>query len=347
MELKNFLIGSLLGDGAFIQKTINHNTYAVFKHCEDQYEYLNWKFQYLSHHGLIREKSKGITKVIIKPGSCFGNYQQQYKFATKSSKDLNFIKALTEKDILSAFNKEILAVWILDDGSVGKSKNVKVSCGTKSLDFCKSIVDKINSEFGLEAYLYQHPVNSMKNSINFRASSYEDVKRMMLNYFPADLDIMVSKFNTDVDVNALKIQIKYFSDTITPLTYVGGDITSNWIDLRAAETVEMKAGEFKLIPLGVAMKLPRGYEAHVVPRSSTFKNFGIIQTNHCGIIDGSYCGPNDQWFFPAYAVRDTVINVNDRICQFRIMTNQPRIDFYESDLEDNANRGGHGSTGTN
>ena len=143
----------------------------------------------------------------------------------------------------------------------------------------------------------------------------------------------------------MEIQIKYFTDKIERLRYIDGK--SDWIDLRAAETIELKAGEFKLIPLGVAMKLPRGYEAHVVPRSSTFKNFGIIQTNHCGIIDGSYCGPNDQWFFPAYAVRDTVINVNDRICQFRIMTNQPRIDFYESDLEDNANRGGHGSTGTN
>jgi dUTP pyrophosphatase len=143
----------------------------------------------------------------------------------------------------------------------------------------------------------------------------------------------------------MEIQIKYFTDKIDRLCYIDGK--SDWIDLRAAETVEMKAGEFKLIPLGVAMKLPMGYEAHVVPRSSTFKNFGIIQTNHCGIIDGSYCGPNDQWFFPAYAIRDTVINVNDRICQFRIMTNQPRLDFYESDLEGNTNRGGHGSTGTN
>lgn len=143
----------------------------------------------------------------------------------------------------------------------------------------------------------------------------------------------------------MKIQIKYFTDKIDKLRYIEGK--SDWIDLRAAETVELKAGEFKLIPLGIAMQLPEGYEAHIVPRSSTFKNFGIIQTNSQGVIDESYCGANDQWFFPAYALRDTIINVNDRICQFRIMKHQPKIEFNESSLEDNADRGGHGSTGTN
>lgn len=142
-----------------------------------------------------------------------------------------------------------------------------------------------------------------------------------------------------------EIKIKYFTDKIDKLRYVDGK--SDWIDLRAAETIELKAGEFKLIPLGVAMALPKGYEAHVVPRSSTFKNFGVIQTNHMGVIDESYCGPNDQWFFPAKAERDTVIHVNDRICQFRIMEHQPKIEFCESNLENNADRGGHGSTGTN
>jgi len=140
-----------------------------------------------------------------------------------------------------------------------------------------------------------------------------------------------------------EIKIKYFSEEIEKLTYIGGK--SDWIDLRAAQRVEMKAGEFKLIPLGVAMALPEGYEAHVVPRSSTFKNFGVIQTNSMGIIDNSYCGPNDQWFFPAYALRDTVIEVNDRICQFRIMENQPELVFTEDSLEKNEDRGGHGSTG--
>lgn len=141
----------------------------------------------------------------------------------------------------------------------------------------------------------------------------------------------------------MEIKIKYFTDQIDRLCYVDGK--SDWIDLRAAETVELKAGEFKLIPLGVAMQLPIGYEVHVVPRSSTFKNFGIIQTNSQGVIDESYCGANDQWFFPAYALRDTVINVNDRICQFRIMEHQPKIKFTESSLDNNVDRGGHGSTG--
>ncbi len=139
------------------------------------------------------------------------------------------------------------------------------------------------------------------------------------------------------------ITIKYFTDKIEKLTYIDGK--SDWIDLRAAEDVALKAGEFKLIPLGVAMKLPQGYEAHVVPRSSTFKNFGIIQTNHCGIIDESYCGDNDQWYFPAYALRDTKIHVNDRICQFRIMEHQPTIQFEETEKLTGADRGGIGSTG--
>ena len=139
------------------------------------------------------------------------------------------------------------------------------------------------------------------------------------------------------------ITIKYFTDKIEKLTYIDGK--SDWIDLRAAEDVALKAGEFKLIPLGVAMKLPQGYEAHVVPRSSTFKNFGIIQTNHYGIIDESYCGDNDQWYFPAYALRDTEIHVNDRICQFRIMEHQPQIVFEETEKLTGKDRGGFGTTG--
>lgn len=139
------------------------------------------------------------------------------------------------------------------------------------------------------------------------------------------------------------IKIKYFTEEIERLAYIGGK--SDWIDLRAAKEVEMKAGEFKLIPLGIAMELPAGYEAHVVPRSSTFKNYGIIQTNSMGIIDETYCGDNDQWFFPAYALRDTVIHVNDRICQFRIMEHQPAFEFTAVDMLTNEDRGGHGSTG--
>ncbi len=139
------------------------------------------------------------------------------------------------------------------------------------------------------------------------------------------------------------IRIKYFTDKIEKLTYIDGK--SDWIDLRAAEDVVLQKGEFKLIPLGVAMELPEGYEAHIVPRSSTFKNFGIIQTNHQGVVDGSYCGDNDQWYMPAYALRDTEIHVNDRICQFRIMKNQPAIVFDEVEHLDHEDRGGIGSTG--
>ncbi len=139
------------------------------------------------------------------------------------------------------------------------------------------------------------------------------------------------------------IKIKYISDQVEKLRYI--DNKSDWIDLRASEKLEIKAGEFKLIPLGIAMELPVGYEAHVVPRSSTFKNFGIIQTNSMGIIDETYCGDNDQWFFPALAMRDTTININDRICQFRIVEHQPKIEFAEVDSLGNQDRGGHGSTG--
>lgn len=139
------------------------------------------------------------------------------------------------------------------------------------------------------------------------------------------------------------INIEYLTDSIDKLTYIDGK--SDWIDLRAAETVDMEPMEFKLIPLGIAMQLPAGYEAHVIPRSSTFKNFGIIQANSMGLIDESYCGDNDQWYFPAIALRKTTIRTNDRICQFRIVKHQPQIEFREVDNLNNESRGGIGSTG--
>ena len=141
------------------------------------------------------------------------------------------------------------------------------------------------------------------------------------------------------------IKIKYFSDEIERLDYIDGK--SDWIDMRASEEVTLKAGEFKLIPLGVAMQLPKGYEAHLVPRSSTFKTWGIIQTNSMGVVDCSYCGENDMWRMPVYATRDTQIHINDRIAQFRIVKNQPQIDFVEVESLGNDDRGGFGSTGKN
>jgi dUTP pyrophosphatase len=139
------------------------------------------------------------------------------------------------------------------------------------------------------------------------------------------------------------IRIKYFDNEIDKIKNI--ENKSDWYDLRAAETVSLKAGDFKLIPLGVGMILPDGYEANIVPRSSTFKNYGIIQTNSFAVIDNSYSGDNDQWFLPVYATRDIVINKNDRICQFRINKKQPNFDIEEVEHLGTNNRGGFGSTG--
>ena len=142
-------------------------------------------------------------------------------------------------------------------------------------------------------------------------------------------------------MNVKTIKIKYFTD----IEHIEKISQGDWIDLRAAETVSLSKGEFKLISLGVGMILPDEYEAHIVPRSSTFKKFHIIQTNHMGIIDNSYCGEHDEWKFPALAVEDTIINKNDRICQFRIVKKQPEIVFEQVEKLSDTSRGGFGSTG--
>lgn len=138
-----------------------------------------------------------------------------------------------------------------------------------------------------------------------------------------------------------RIRVKYLADIDKIEKISKGD----WIDLRCAVDTELKAGEYKLIPLGIAMELPSGYEAIVVPRSSTFKNYGVLLANSLGIIDESYRGDNDEWRFLAYAVKDTVIPKNERICQFRIIRHQPTLEFEEVDCLGNENRGGIGSTG--
>ena len=138
------------------------------------------------------------------------------------------------------------------------------------------------------------------------------------------------------------IKIKYLRDIQKIEKIDVGD----WIDLRAAEDVTMQAGEYRMIPLGVAMELPKGYEALVAPRSSTFKKYGVILTNSIGVIDESYKGDNDEWNFLAFALRDTVIHKNERICQFRIIKHQPLIHLIEVDTLGNSDRGGIGSTGT-
>ena len=141
----------------------------------------------------------------------------------------------------------------------------------------------------------------------------------------------------------LTIKIKYLSDKIDELRYIDGK--SDWIDLRSAVDIILKAGEHAIIPLGVAMIIPEGFEAHIAPRSSTFKNYGILQTNSVGVIDNSYCGDNDEWKLSVYATRDCEIHANDRIAQFRIIENQPKIRFKKTDHLSDINRGGFGSTG--
>lgn len=137
------------------------------------------------------------------------------------------------------------------------------------------------------------------------------------------------------------VKIKYLRDIQKIERFNVGD----WIDLRAAEDINMETGEFKMIPLGVAMELPKGYEALVAPRSSTFKKYGIILANSIGIIDESYKGDGDEWHFPAYALRGTFIRKNERICQFRIIQHQPLIHLQEVESLGNEDRGGLGSTG--
>lgn len=141
----------------------------------------------------------------------------------------------------------------------------------------------------------------------------------------------------------MQIKVKYLNKEITKLQKID---KGDWIDLRSAVNIDMKAGEFKLIPLGVAIELPEGYEAYIVPRSSTYKNFGIIQTNSPGIVDESYKGDNDQWLMAAYALRDTQIKFDDRVCQFRIQKKMPEIEILEVESLGNEDRSGFGSTGT-
>ena len=161
-----------------------------------------------------------------------------------------------------------------------------------------------------------------------------------------DLNDRIIKFNKELMdrlyPTELEIKIKYFDREIEKIQKIS---KGDWIDLRCAERVELKAGEYKLLRLGVGMILPDGYEAHVLPRSSTPSKFGIIMANSMGVIDNSYSGDADEWRFPAVAIRDTVIEKGDRIAQFRIMKNQPQIIFEEVEHLNEVSRGGIGSTG--
>ena len=132
----------------------------------------------------------------------------------------------------------------------------------------------------------------------------------------------------------MQIKIRYHNPNLNKIEKIDN---GDWVDLRAAEDVEMKPGDFKIISLGVSMELPDGYEANIVPRSSTYKKFGLLQTNSFGVIDNSYSGDDDVWGFPAYAPHGASIHVNDRICQFRINKRQPEVDIIEVEHLGNIN----------
>lgn len=139
------------------------------------------------------------------------------------------------------------------------------------------------------------------------------------------------------------IQIKYHDPNMPKLEFIDGK--SDWIDLRARYGGKFKAGDFAVIDLGVSMKLPDGYEAHMAPRSSSFKNYHFIQTNGVAVIDNSFSSDNDVWKLPCYFVQDSVINPYDRICQFRIMKKMGDIEFDEVLTLGNNERGSFGSSG--
>ena len=180
-------------------------------------------------------------------------------------------------------------------------------------------------------------INELKNFLNEVKWEYDE------KILDESSKLQLEKLMEDIGLidNSKTIRIKYFGDT----EHIGKINKGDWIDLRSSGTVELKAGEFKLIPLGIGMILPDGYEANIVPRSSTFKNYGILQTNSFAVIDNSYSGDNDMWMLPVYATRDTVINKNDRICQFRINKKQPTLKFDIVEHLNENDRGGFGSTG--
>lgn len=202
--------------------------------------------------------------------------------------------------------------------------------------------------------------NGVKRNPNYgdviRNMSNEKLASLVINLF-GENDIcykdLLEKLDGEVK-RKVKVKIKYADPEMEKLRYIDGK--SDWIDLRADENVFIEEGTYKRVSLGVAMQLPAGYEAHIVPRSSSFETFGIISTNHTGIVDESYCGDTDYWNFPAYCLhgkdivngkRGTQIHKGDRICQFRIMEHQPIIEFEECDSLGNKSRGGFGSTGKN
>lgn len=199
----------------------------------------------------------------------------------------------------------------------------------------EKMIKKLNAECEKYSFCIGCPIRG--NCSDFTITSKKKLKKYMLKM---GLKIKTGK---TIKIKTQKtIKLKYFDQEIEQIQKIS---VGDWIDLRSAERVELKAGEYKLLRLGVGMILPDGYEAHVLPRSSTPSKFGIILANSMGVIDNSYSGDSDEWRFPAVAIRDTVIEKGDRIAQFRIVKNQPSIEFEVVDHLNDISRGGIGSTG--
>lgn len=177
---------------------------------------------------------------------------------------------------------------------------------------------------------------------NFNKETGERITKLM-TFKAEELRSYRRRKQRKYDSKPLEIKIKYFDKDYPHLQEIAiGDL----IDLRSRERIEYKKGDFFMIPLGVAMEIPVGWKADVFPRSSTFKNWGLIQTNSVGKIDQSYSGDEDEWKLPVYATRDGVIEKYDRVCQFELTRKQPKIAFKTVESLNNPNRGGFGSTGT-
>lgn len=345
LDFFGFFLGAKLGDGGFIKKSKNHHTYVVFSQCEEQFNYLVWKYNYCYKLGTIK---KSIIKQ-INPLTryCFKNAQNQYKFATTSMNELDIFVNTPLVELIKSIDDLALSIYILDDGNV-YNKCIRISCGILSDEERMVFIDTVNNKYKTHCRLYQNPsVKKTKDYFYFPSKDYDIIKQIIHKTIPNDLDIIENKFCDIAAIPNIIIKIKYSDkNNHIPLIKVNGD-KSDWIDLRANQDYSLKKGELKYIDLGVAMQLPYGYEGILAPRSSTFKNFGIIAANSIGIIDNSYCGNDDIWKFAALALRDTEIHKNDRICQFRIQRIQPNIEFETVDSLSNNSRGGFGSTGSN
>ena len=338
--LNGFLIGSLLGDGCFIQRTERHNCYVRFSQCESQIDYLKWKYDFLKDRGMLRDG------MVIKPLNqenrhCYPNAQMQYAFSTKSFISLNRYRKESKAELISEMNEMSVAVYILDDGSVNK-KQTKISCGRLTDEERNAFVDVMKDKFNINVRIYHHPSNRSKDSFNISSAEYGKIISVIANNIPINADVVEKKFKDDCDYKVKKtIFIKYHAD-IDSIEQVDG---SDYIDLRTAEDVLLQSGQYRRISLGVSIELPSGYEAVIIPRSSTFEKYGVMCANSIGLIDESYNGDNDVWQFPAYATRDCFIPKNTRICQFRIYCHQPVLDIQTVEVLANENRGGFGSTG--